>query len=185
MHKFGLFGSAAAAVAMLGMAASAEAQHRGRPRHHDRIDGGGFLLGALLAGGVIAIASAASRADREREAVAEDYDVPPPPPPQDYAEPADGADAGAAPAYPNVADEDDAVDACAAAAEDQGRGSARITHVANIQAVEPAGNGWTVRGTIELSDSYRAEPRKHSFRCAIAEGGAPNVAIEGLQISMR
>ncbi len=187
MRMIGKLGAATAALALLATSMPAEAQWRGRHRHHDRVDGGDVLLGALLVGGLFAVASAASRSERdrrEREAYDERYDVPPPPPragnysSDAYAPPPPGTpDApGAVPAT----DEDAAVDACASAAESEGAKVARIARVGSITAVDPSPDGWWVRGTIDLRGSYREiGSEMRGFRCTIANGAPPKVLIDG------
>ena len=186
-------GLVAALVASVGMAVPAQAQWRGgyRPyRHHDRIDGGDVLLGAVLAGGVIAVATAASNANRQRQALPA-----PEPLPQQWDDRDgqhgsfdDGDDFGDddVPVAPDDEDravastgEDQAADACAAAAEAEGRRLARRAVVSEVTDVDRAGNGWFVAGTIELSDGYRDEGSGRSFRCNLAGGQAPSVRIDG------
>lgn len=61
-----LLSAATAAFLTVSAAAPAEARPYGRHhRHHDRIDAGDVLLGAILLGGIVAVASAASK-DRGR-----------------------------------------------------------------------------------------------------------------------
>jgi hypothetical protein len=183
-------GMAAAVAASVGLAVPAEAQWRGgRPyRHHrDRIDGGDLLLGALLAGGVIAIASAASNADRQRRAA-----PPAEPLPREWADPdgpdgsfdgADRADDDAAPVAAN--DEDVAADTCAEAAEEEGRRIARRATVSAVTDVDRAGQGWFVAGTIALADGYRDAATERRFRCNLTVGEAPNVRIDGGVMAQR
>lgn len=176
-------GLAAALVASVGLAVPAEAQWRGGGRgwrHHrgGGIDGGDVLLGALLAGGVIAIASAASKANRERP-------VPPSEPlPRDWDD-VDGPDGSFDGAWEGddvpaaATGEDAAADACAEAAEAEGRRLARRAVVSEVTDVDRAGTGWFVAGTIELSDGWRDDGAARSFRCNLAEGQAPSVRIDG------
>lgn len=183
-------GMAAAVAASVGLAVPAEAQWRGghRPyRHHHRggIDGGDLLLGAVLAGGVIAVASAASNASRERRAAEVDAE-PLPPAWQDRDGPGDSYDDGdvdesEADRSPGAAqgEEDAAADACAAAAEAEGRRLARRATVSEVTDVDRAGDGWFVAGTIELADGYREVGTERRFRCNLADGSAPNVRIDG------
>lgn len=190
MKVLRMLGGTAAVVAMLGMALPADAQsNRGRYRgHHGHhrgggIDGGDVLLGAILAGGIIAVASAANR---KREQPVETYE---PAPPYDGSyEPAPynggGYDAAPSPAgepggYGDAAT-DEAVDACAAAAEQQGQGFARIARVTSIDAVDPVGASWAVRGMLELRDDYRAAATPHAFRCMLTGQDAPSVRIDGI-----
>lgn len=175
-------GAAAAAVAMLGMAVPAQAQyhgdhhggyHGGHHDHDDGIDGGDVLLGAILAGGLIALVSAASKSSRADAA-------PPPPPPADDRDAYDAAPPPPAGGQGYAGAEDGAVDECAAAAEDKGRQSARVAQVKDILGVDPAqGGGYYVRGTIELGDGYRSDARTvHGFRCSALPGRAASVVID-------
>ncbi|WP_448658488.1 hypothetical protein ACPVPU_13555 [Sphingomonas sp. CJ99] len=200
MMRFG--GGMAAALAVASMAAPAEARDwRGRggwghDRHRgDRIDGGDVLLGALLAGGAIAVASAISR-PRQPQPVYRD--APPPPPRPDY-DNRDYSDEGgyADDGYADVpqgpygdrtpggfagGDADAATDACATAAEAEGRGFARVAQVQSIDAVDPDNRGgWYVAGTLGLRDGYQGgSTRSYRFRCMMPGDGQPNVRIDGI-----
>jgi hypothetical protein len=60
--------SAVAAAALLATTAAAPAEARGRHhRHHDRVDGGDVLAGAVLVGGIAAIAASIKRNKRARQ----------------------------------------------------------------------------------------------------------------------
>lgn len=183
-------GATAAALAMVGMAVPADASGQRRGNGHgpnqgrghrggDRIDGGDLLLGALLAGGVIAIASAAGKKSRNDARYAEDAG----PPPSDADAGADHLD-DAMPAPPPgngpALAESDAADACAEAAESRASEYARVARVSDIGSVDPAGNGgWYVQGTIELRDGYRdTAPRHERFRCSVGGSGVPSVRID-------
>lgn len=194
-----LGGGIAAALAVATMAAPADARDwRGRGRWHhrgDRIDGGDVLLGALLAGGVIAIASAASRANRDRQA---EQALPPPQPRYDdprydqrpdaghddggYADASDGPYGRPAPGALAGGDADAATDACATAAEAEGRGFARVAQVQSIDSVDPDNRGgWYVAGTLALRDGYQGgATRSYRFRCMMPGDGQPNVRIDGI-----
>ena len=183
-------GMAAAVAASVGLAVPAEAQWRGgRPYRHHRsgIDGGDVLLGALLAGGVIAVASAASRADRQRRA-----EPPAEPLPPEWTDPNgpdgnfDGSDLEDGDDTPVAAnDEDVAADTCAEAAEEEGRRIARRATVSAITDVDRAGQGWFVAGTIDLSDGYRDAGTPRRFRCNLTVGQAPSVRIDGGVLAQR
>ena len=161
--------SAAVMVAMLSAAAPASAQYRGwdrpPPRHrHDGGNGiGGFLLGALVAGGLVAAISSASRA-APRTQGADAY--PPPNPPGD--------------ASPSQADEDAAVSACAAAAESEARRDYRIAQVDRIIAVDPDGPGFAVKGELLTRADYREAGERRLFRCSVDGEAVRRVAIDPL-----
>ncbi|MCW3836289.1 hypothetical protein ACFQ1E_11320 [Sphingomonas canadensis] len=187
-----LFGVAIAAVTMVAVASPAEAQRwGGRHRHHDRVDGGDLLLGALLAGGLIAVISSADKAERNRRD-AENYDYPPPPrpapPPPAWLPnsnaPADGYDAppadyGTPSGGYAIANADDAADACAGAALSEGQRLARVASIGAIDAVDPVSGGWSVRGSILLREDYRKRGTERPFTCSISGSAAPSVRIEG------
>lgn len=179
MRMVGKVAAATAAVAMTVSAVPAWAGPgwHGHGRHHDRIDGGDVLLGALLAGGIIAIASAAST---PRAAPADPYrDALPPPP----AGP-DGEDGGAPRYYDPYGTRGDgaagsigesaAVDRCASVAEAEGSHLARIARVGAIDSVDASEDGYRVRGTIELRDDWRSAPAYRGFSCAVG-GDGPHV----------
>lgn len=174
LNKVKLMGAAAAVLATVSMAMPADAQWRGKYRHRDRVDGGDMLLGAVIAGGLIALISGAEKSRRERER----YDTPPPPS-RDRLPPREQAPEPDYDGPVEVSDEDSAVDACAMAAEDEGRGMARIAQVTEVTAVDAVRNGWTVRGTVELSDGYRGQRRGYGFSCSVATHGAARVRIAG------
>lgn len=82
--------------------------------------------------------------------------------------------------------EDDAAEACALAAEDEGYALARLASVRQISRVWPVaegarageGSNWGVEGVIELRDSWRApRGREMSFRCMIAGGEVVDVTL--------
>ncbi|MBX3595443.1 hypothetical protein [Sphingomonas sp.] len=185
LGKVRAIGAAAAVLATVSMAVPAEAQWRGRypPRHRDRIDGGDVLLGALIAGGIIALATSGDR--RRADPPPPPADAPPPPPRIGDPRYGDGTGGGPDDRPVDVVDEDSAVDSCAAAAEDEGRGMARLAQVTGISRVDAAANGWTVRGTIELGDGYRGQRRPYGFTCSVAQGIAPAVRFDGQRYSAR
>jgi len=133
MAHWNRFAAATALAAAFSMAA-APAMARGYYHHHhrwhrDRVDGGDLLAGALIIGGIAAIASAAGKQDRAE---------PTPPPPvrddrQGYAY--DGADRDVG--------LDRAADMCADAVE---RGQNRVE---SIDTVSRDRDGWAVSGALD------------------------------------
>lgn len=177
-----LLGSGAAVLAVVAMATPAEAQrHRGRHHHRgDRIDGGDVLLGAILAGGLIAMASSANRRERERREVRQRRDIEDRAADTAYVESRATSGPDAQPTgYADVTDADSAGDACAAAAESSGMKFAKIARVGSIASIDPSGPNWLVRGTIELRNDYRSRWDARGFQCTIAGAGAPTVRIDG------
>lgn len=203
MNSLRIMGAALATTAMLATAVPADARDWGRGRWHhrgDRIDGGDVLLGAVIAGGLIAAISAASRADRERRNIPRDTIDPPLPPPadwdrssrdpradDDFADLAGDATGNEDTAPPATYTEDAAVDSCAVAAEDEGRRLAPLARVQDITDVDARRDGsWYVQGTIELRDGYRdADRQEQRFRCTIVTGEYPRVVIEGFDVAAR
>lgn len=67
--------------------------------------------------------------------------------------------------------EDDAAEACALAAEDEGYAVARLASVRDFDFVRATPGGWDVQGTLETRDSWRAQRRDPwTFQCRV-EGG--------------
>lgn len=118
--------------------------YRGYRHRHNGIDGGDVLAGALILGGIAAIASAASR-DTRRPRVDER---------QTYYEPRTNSN------Y-RSGDLNAAADQCAFAAEDRAGSGARIDR---ITTVARDGNGWRVEGSVESERGY------DNFYCGITDG---------------
>jgi len=79
---------------------------------------------------------------------------------------------------PPIRYEDEAVDACALAAEDEGFSIARIASVRDILYVDRRPGGWNVVGTIELRDSYRERrTAPQRFQCAVRDGDIADIRI--------
>lgn len=124
-------------------------RHYHRHHHHHRRGGdgfGNFLLGAVVAGGIIALASSASKKAKEQDARAGDGDVRPGGDRQRWSEA-----------------EKDAANLCADAAEAmsgrQDGGGARVDDIDYV--------------TVEGDDGYRVEGRMDSgkaFACGTARG---------------
>lgn len=115
-----------------------------RHRDRDRFDFGDFLLGAVIIGGIAAVAADASnRKGRPRQ---------------------NGADG-------NRADDDQnrAVDVCSAAAESQASRYSNKARVTDISLVRRDGDGWRVEGMVASGDGrdYRDD---RSFQCGVRYG---------------
>lgn len=93
------------------------------------------------------------------------------------------ADGGWDPAA--VRSEDQAVDACAVAAENQGRQHAGNARVVDITDVDRDSRGWVVEGTVALRSGWRDRAREERFRCAVTFEGLRDVRIAGLDDSWR
>ena len=81
--------------------------------------------------------------------------------------------------------EDQAVDACAVAAENHGRQYAANARVADITEVERDDRGWVVEGTLSLREGWRERAREERFRCAVTYSGLRDVRIAGLDDDWR
>jgi hypothetical protein len=173
-------GAALAMVGMMAAAAPAEAREdrprreakRERPRDRggDKVDAGDMALGALLLGGVLAIAGAGKKKW-----------TPVGPINAAMTEPMGGGMPGAAPVLAvEEMTADDAADACGQAAESRGVKMARIAQVGTISSVERSGEAWLVSGTIALRDGYRdAVGRPGRFHCTLGTRDAPQVRFDG------
>lgn len=127
--------------------------HRGR--HRDRIDGGDILAGILVIGGIAAIASAASKSNRDRR-----YDD------RDYRSESRRYDDRRADTREDsrnsrgTGDMQSAINACSDAAERQAGRDARVSA---IDSVARDGEGWRVEGELSSSD-------QRTFLCGASNG---------------
>jgi hypothetical protein len=140
--RFALFAAAAAALSLA--ATPAEARGWGHYHHYrgNGISAGDVIAGALVIGGIAAIASAASKSKHDSER----YDYPPPPPPApryqdsyDYAPPARDYQAGGI---------NDAVNMCVGQVE---RGNDRVASVDNASR---SADGWRVAGRLSAGGGF-------------------------------
>jgi hypothetical protein len=140
-NKLLRIGSALALVAGATLIASPalarDRWHHGR-HHGDGIDGGDVLAGALIIGGIIAIADAASKADRERE---EEYREPYPYPDDRPEYRPEYAPSGPAQSY-SGGGIDNAVDMCV------GQVSLGSETVASVDNASRTGDGWRISGQL-------------------------------------
>lgn len=129
--------------------------YRGHRRHRDRIDGGDILAGILVIGGIAAIASAASKNNRDRRYEDRDYR-------SDNRRYDDRrADTRNDSRYDReTGDMDLAINTCSDAAERQAGRDARVSA---IESVVRDGNGWRVEGELSNSDQRK-------FLCGATEG---------------
>lgn len=176
--EFGIFtmtmmrSRAAAAVAVLAafsmtagpaLARGHGGWHQGRHHHHHRggggIDGGDVLAGLLIVGGIAAIATAASRSDRDRP-----RNAPYPGGPDD--DPRDGGYGRHVEAPPRTGGSFDmAADACADELE---RGDRRV---GSIEEVRRMGGRYSVEGMLDDGRGYA---------CSVDESGQiRSVAVDG------
>lgn len=130
-------------------------RHRG-----DGIDAGDVILGAIIIGGIAAVASAASKANRDRL-------------------PRDGDWGGGW--SRDEGTEDAAVDACARAAEREGGRYGQDARVEDITSVARQDGGWRVHGVVsaERGDGNGRYNDKSRFSCSVRYGQVENVRFEG------
>jgi hypothetical protein len=197
--------SAAVAIAVtVTSAAPAFADGPGRwrhYRHHDRGLDAGALIGGLALVGAAAVVIGSVNAQNREQRYDDDRYAPPPPPreqswqddgyqEESYPAGSDGyqgddrSNGGWDPAA--VQTEDQAVDACSLAAENQGRQYADNARVMDIVDVDRDARGWVVSGTVELRDGYRdASTAEQRFRCAVTFQGLRDVRIDGYDYAAR
>lgn len=166
--------SVLASAAALSMAATpALARDRwgwggGWGRHHDRVDAGDVLAGILIIGGIAAVASAASKAGKNKSRSNDDYRYPEDRDYRgddyrgnDYRETAPREGYGTA----YAGDMNDAVNRCI---DEVNRGRARVE---GVDGAERDADGWRVRGRVG-NDSR--------FSCTIdGDGRIRQVSIDG------
>lgn len=201
MHGFRKTVATIALAAMIGTsAAPALADGPGRwrhYRHHDRGLDAGALIGGLALVGAAAVVIGSVNAQNRAQRYDDDRTAPPPPPVReqgwqddgyagedDHAGNDDHADGGWDPA--SIQTEDQAVDVCSVAAENQGREHADNARVMDIVDVDRDSRGWVIDGTIELRDGYRdARTSEQRFRCAVTFQGLRDVRIDGYDYAAR
>ena len=129
--------------------------YRGHRRHRDGISGGDVLAGILVIGGIAAIASAASKNNRDRRYEDRDYR-------NENARYDDRrADTRGNDRYDRgTGDMESAINVCSDAAERQAGRDARVSA---IESVVRDGEGWRVEGELSNSD-------ERSFLCGARDG---------------
>jgi len=145
----------------------------GERRDHDHDHVGGIIAGVVGLGILAAIVSSASSShDNQAQYPRDDYPRNPPPPPvtQGYA----------GQGYPQptgvIASENDAVDMCASATEQQ---AGRFASVRDIKKVKSSDKGWEVQGVVEQRASYRDNGSNlHDFKCTVRYGAVQGVRID-------
>jgi hypothetical protein len=127
---------------------------------------GGVLIGAVLVG----VLSSASRKSKRNRDTGADY-------PRDTARYPDNRDERRG----SIATEDQAVDACAIAAEEK---TGRSSSVRDISNVRRSDDGWDVEGVIESRDNWRDRAAsKRKFTCSVRLGAVDNVYVEDRSIA--
>lgn len=150
INRFAAASALAAAFSMAAMPAAAREHRWHHWRHYDRIDAGDVIAGAVILGGIAAVASAASKRDRDEPA-------PPTVPVDRQGYSYDQAD-------PDVA-LDRTADTCVDAVE---RGRDRVD---TVDEVTRGRDGWTVSGVLANG---------RDFACLIGnDGRVENVRVAG------
>jgi hypothetical protein len=181
----------AATTAMLLVSTAAVARPGDRFRGHDRIDAGDVIAGALIIGGIAAVASAASsnRNDRGYDYRDRDY--------RDYGNDRGYGDYGY---YQNGYGSRAAVDQCVRAAQIEARryGNARVTDVTRIDRIR---GGYEVSGRLVVQDRnwngwrgnrggwdrgnhygrYNEGYERGRFTCVTRRGSVQDVDLRGLR----
>ena len=135
----------------------------GRHYKRDRLDTGDVIGILAVVGLVAAIASSGKSKRRAREAGVYNENGP-------YQK---GA----------INSENDAVDACALAAEDRAGKMSSVREVTKVSANE---DGWDIAGTIEARDDWRDKtvaPR--GFNCVVRDGTVKAVFVEATTVAVR
>lgn len=176
---------AAATAALVAVPASARGGWGGHGRHHDGIDAGDVIAGALIIGGIAAIATAASNNRGDRYGRYDRYDR--------------GDRYGGYGYYDNGYNSRAAVDQCVRTAQREASrygGWARVTDVSRIDRVR---GGYEVRGRLVVEndryrnnwrggrdrygyryDSYGSDYDKGRFTCTTRYGRVDDVRVSGL-----
>ena len=158
--------TAAAGAMAFTTAAPAEAQ-RYRDRDNDGISAGEIIAGALIIGGIAAIASSSNR-DRRNDRYRNDY-------------------------YRHNGNPRRAIDKCVRVAENQARRAGyRYANVVDISNVRDTRRGWNIHGRIEVDGQrgyrdrrgyrgYNNRADRGSFRCQIRRGRVVDVDYNGIR----
>jgi hypothetical protein len=163
MTKLKFFAGSAVAIALVATSISPAFARGGwgggwrHHRHHDRIDAGDVIAGIFIISAIAAISGGSKKSRRERASRSEGVDYP------------------RAEDRSKISSEDDAVQACATAAEDR---AGPASSVRRIDTVRSEGDGWTVGGVIEQRDSWRdRSAQERSFSCTVQFGRVESINI--------
>jgi hypothetical protein len=169
MTKLKFFAGSAVALALVATSISPAFARGGwgggwrHHRHHDRIDAGDVITGIFIIGAIAAISGGSKKSRSERASRSE----------RDSRR--DDSDDPRAEDRSKISSEDDAVQACATAAEDR---AGPASSVRRIDTVRSEGDGWTVAGVIERRDSWRdRSAQERSFSCTVQFGRVESINI--------
>jgi hypothetical protein len=180
LRKFGL-GAAAAAMTVTAISPAMARDHGGHGYgyggygsygghhrgHHDNDTGeilGGVLIGAILVG---VLASASKKSKQNRRDSGNEY-------PQRGTNSADGRSG-------SIGSEDQAVDACATAAEQK---AGRSSSVRDIKNVRRSDDGWDVEGVVESRSTWRDKSATNrNFTCSVRYGSVETIYVEDRSVA--
>lgn len=148
----------------------------GRHRGHDRVSAGDVIGAIAVIGVIAAVASAASKAKNTSRRDRDD---------DRYPERTDRSDdrRDDSRRSGDIRNEEQAVDACATAAEER---AGQTASVRDITTVRPSQDGWDVEGVVEQRDGWRDRSAdKRRFTCSIRFGSVENVYIESGVVALR
>jgi hypothetical protein len=126
----------------------------GERRHRDHSDAGAIIAGIAIIGVIAAIAASASSSKRNSSRYPNSSDR----------------------SRGNITSENQAVDACAQAAESRGGRSASVRDITNVRSTN---DGWDVEGVVEQRDNWRDQSAdRHKFSCSVRYGTVEDVYID-------
>jgi hypothetical protein len=144
---------------------------RGWGRHHRGDDDTGEVLAGVLIGAILTGAVLSSKAKKQRErAPRVDY-------PQDRRD-----DRSPSTRNGDISSEDQAVDACAQAAESK---AGRAASVRDINQVRKSSDGWDVEGVVESRDGWRdRQSERRNFTCSVRYGAVDSIYLEDGRVAL-
>ena len=127
---------------------------------------GGILIGALIVG---AIASSKKKREQQQRGRVDDYPD------------RDNSGGGYDRSQGRIASADQAVDACAQAAESK---AGRSASVRDVDQVRRSGDGWDIEGVVETRDGWRDRTtERHRFTCSVRFGSVDSLYVEDAKVA--
>ncbi len=128
--------------------------HHGWRHHHDRLDGGDIVAGVALIAILAAVLSASGKNKHDTKAVDSQIDS-----------------------------EDEAVDACAEAAEKRLGNDARVQDISDVKRTS---DGWLVAGTVKQRDDWDSDATagNDQFTCTVRFGIVQDVTLENGSVAL-
>jgi hypothetical protein len=145
----------------------------GRRHHRNRVDAGDVIGAIAVIGVIAAVASAASKSKGNTSSRRDRDDDRYPDRRRD--------DRRSNDRYGNINSEDQAVDACAMAAEERAGQTGSVRDITNVSR---SNDGWDVEGVVEERDGWRDRSAdKRRFTCSVRFGSVENVYIESGKVA--